>query len=581
MAAGVPARGGPSGDPSARARRDRVRRGARRRRRRDVRDARSAGGQTATSSSDGGSLRAARGTGVGSRRRRALESTSSPSAPRRIARRTHRVAWSSTGRLAADSPASEAILERLGFDAAACAHRSRATGPGGTGRCAAVTQIERASRATASVVAAACRRGRCRSSCELDGVDAPRSARAQDVDGAGRRPARRRAAPGSSGRDREHDVDDLALKGPVVERALAGHDGVGPVELAREAQSASAANEAPDTTVAPIATRPPASPPAAPAPGHDCRRRRRSVRGSEPASVVEPGRADSRTWSARRALLGSKARRGVHERSADVARGDEWHRDRHAQRRRAPSTTAASAVGASRCRRSRRRPLARPRRSRPRQARRRRRWRHASGSSPRGRCEQCAADRLGRLDDRRAVRRAATSSPRRRHRVGLGPPYVRTLAAHDLHEPLAAVAHGAAHRTDRAGVVPRRRSRRPPASPSRCPGTCPAPRRAWCTQSHVEEVHDEQQRLARGDRAGSPTLAVAEVRRDDEPSPATDAHAGDAVVPSRDDLSLADGEGERLVSVPRGVELLAGRVSDADVVDGGAAAFCWLRPRRR
>ena len=46
---------------------------------------------------------------------------------------------------------------------------------------------------------------------------------------------------------------------------------------------------------------------------------------------------------------------------------------------------------------------------------------------------------------------------------------------------------------------------------------------------------------------------------------------GDALVPAGDDLADAEAERERLAAVVRRVELLAGRVRDADVVD---AARC-------
>ena len=78
-------------------------------------------------------------------------------------------------------------------------------------------------------------------------------------------------------------------------------------------------------------------------------------------------------------------------------------------------------------------------------------------------------------------------------------------------------------------------------------------------------------------------VAVAEVRRDDEPAAAADLHARHALVPAGDDLAGAERERERLAAVPGGVELLAGGVGDADVVhdDGVAGRGLGAVARRR
>src|SRR5688500_2742110 len=83
-----------------------------------------------------------------------------------------------------------------------------------------------------------------------------------------------------------------------------------------------------------------------------------------------------------------------------------------------------------------------------------------------------------------------------------------------------------------------------------------------------DEVDDEQQRLAAQLVPGR-VGAVRLLRRDDQPPPTADAHPEDALVPALDDLVVADRERERRAVVPRRVELLAGGVVDADVVDGG------------
>src|SRR5690606_14523672 len=88
----------------------------------------------------------------------------------------------------------------------------------------------------------------------------------------------------------------------------------------------------------------------------------------------------------------------------------------------------------------------------------------------------------------------------------------------------------------------------------------------------AEEVHDEDQGLARLDARAGAGVAVAEVRRDDELAAAADLHAGHALVPARDDAAGAERELEGGAAVPRGVELLAGGEGDADVVDADLVA---------
>src|SRR4051812_11169618 len=100
------------------------------------------------------------------------------------------------------------------------------------------------------------------------------------------------------------------------------------------------------------------------------------------------------------------------------------------------------------------------------------------------------------------------------------------------------------------------------------PGAASAARgcsRAW-PLAHPDEVDHEDERLVRPDHPARAALAVGEVGRDgDAPAP-TDAHAGDALVPPRDHLALAEPELEGRAAVPRGVELLPRLPRDADVV---------------
>ena len=75
---------------------------------------------------------------------------------------------------------------------------------------------------------------------------------------------------------------------------------------------------------------------------------------------------------------------------------------------------------------------------------------------------------------------------------------------------------------------------------------------------HADQIDDEDQRLVRPDHPAGAALAVGQHRRDRDPPPAADLHAGHALVPARDHLALAEPELERVAAVPRGVELLAG-----------------------
>src|SRR4051812_29690059 len=85
--------------------------------------------------------------------------------------------------------------------------------------------------------------------------------------------------------------------------------------------------------------------------------------------------------------------------------------------------------------------------------------------------------------------------------------------------------------------------------------------------AHADEVDDEDERLVPPHHPARAALAVGGVGRDgDAPAPA-DAHAGDALVPARDHLALAEPELERRAAIPGGVELLARLPRHADVVN--------------
>src|SRR5690606_210754 len=112
----------------------------------------------------------------------------------------------------------------------------------------------------------------------------------------------------------------------------------------------------------------------------------------------------------------------------------------------------------------------------------------------------------------------------------------------------------------RRSVGPRPRSPRAPTPRGSGP-TGPPPR--GVASGDAEQVDDEDQRLAREAVAGA-RRAVRQVRRHDELAAPADLHAGDALLPARDEA--AQREVDRLPAVPRGVELLARLVLDAEVV---------------
>ena len=74
--------------------------------------------------------------------------------------------------------------------------------------------------------------------------------------------------------------------------------------------------------------------------------------------------------------------------------------------------------------------------------------------------------------------------------------------------------------------------------------------------SNLQIVHEDQ-RLARLDDAAGAAVAVAEVRRDDQPAAAADLHPLHAGVPAGDDLADAEAELQRRAAVVGRVELLA------------------------
>ena len=95
-----------------------------------------------------------------------------------------------------------------------------------------------------------------------------------------------------------------------------------------------------------------------------------------------------------------------------------------------------------------------------------------------------------------------------------------------------------------------------------------------------DQVHDEHERLVGLDHAAGAALAVAEHRRDGDPPPAADPHAGHALVPAGDHLAASEAELERVAPVPGGVELLAVGPGDPDVVHLDDLAGLGLRRRR-
>src|SRR3954468_14515491 len=74
---------------------------------------------------------------------------------------------------------------------------------------------------------------------------------------------------------------------------------------------------------------------------------------------------------------------------------------------------------------------------------------------------------------------------------------------------------------------------------------------------HAEQFDFEEQGRIGRDHAAGPSFAVGEFGREQEQSLAADPHRGDALVPTLDDLALAECELEGLIPVVRTVELLA------------------------
>src|SRR4051794_3410739 len=103
--------------------------------------------------------------------------------------------------------------------------------------------------------------------------------------------------------------------------------------------------------------------------------------------------------------------------------------------------------------------------------------------------------------------------------------------------------------------------------------------RPWTSRAaHADQVHHEHGRLAGADDTARAALAVGEVRRDRDPPPPADLHAGHALVPAADHLALAEPELERVAAVPGGVELALALPRDADVVHLDDAAVDRLLP---
>src|SRR5262249_46027039 len=108
--------------------------------------------------------------------------------------------------------------------------------------------------------------------------------------------------------------------------------------------------------------------------------------------------------------------------------------------------------------------------------------------------------------------------------------------------------------------------RGPAAGRPACAGRRPSSTKQG-RSSPPDEIDDEDERLVGLDHRREAALAVAHRRRDRDPPPAADAHAGDALVPALDHLPLAEPELERVATIPGGVELLPVAPRDADVVD--------------
>src|SRR4051794_26554959 len=108
------------------------------------------------------------------------------------------------------------------------------------------------------------------------------------------------------------------------------------------------------------------------------------------------------------------------------------------------------------------------------------------------------------------------------------------------------------------------------------PRGCTPGLRRQQTSGGVEDVHHEDERGVRGDRA-LVLRPVALVRRDDHEQLAADGLADEALVPAGDDAGLSDVlDGERVTPVPRRVELCA-VPEPAGVLDGHGLAGGHLR----
>src|SRR5205085_3678381 len=109
------------------------------------------------------------------------------------------------------------------------------------------------------------------------------------------------------------------------------------------------------------------------------------------------------------------------------------------------------------------------------------------------------------------------------------------------------------------------RSRSP--RPSVVAGAEPRERRArGPALLDLQQVDVEDERLVRPDRRRLTLRPVRHVGRDDELAAPADLHSDDALVPPGDDHAGTQLELERLVAVPRGVELLPARPGDPHVL---------------
>src|SRR6202453_2504372 len=98
------------------------------------------------------------------------------------------------------------------------------------------------------------------------------------------------------------------------------------------------------------------------------------------------------------------------------------------------------------------------------------------------------------------------------------------------------------------------------------------------TRSDGYQVADEDKGLPRCDHAGGATLAIGQVRRDDQLAAAAYLHPLQALVPAGDDPAGTELELQRRAPVPAGVELLASGVGHAHVVDLDLVPRLGLRP---